>query len=208
MVSQIPSQNSKRNLESDHEVLQPLEELDRILNNMVAEIVKKGDVNVADKAHIILREVYLREPGAHGFSTHDLKIFLSDEWRSKYRTVVSCSSVGNILSPGKIICHNSDNDRSFEISNDYLPNIRNVIDSLLYTIYWKVYWKVGDPGISPYEKKSRMPSSLSQIYANINLTKEQGNPTIEIHENPYCPDKGMIIYKNERSRIVVHYTFL
>ena len=209
MDGQIPSQTSERKLESDYEVLQPLGELERILNRMVAEIVEKGDVNVVDKADIILREVDLREPGSHGFSTYDLEIFLSDESRSKYRTVVSCSSVGNILSPGKITCRNLDNDRSFEISNNYLPIIRNAIDSLLYTIYWKDETKEEFARIlSPYEKKSRMPSSLSEISATIKLTKGQGNPTIEIHENPYCPDNGVVIYKNERSRISVSYKFL
>ncbi len=209
MDGQILSQNSKRKLESDYEVLQPLGELERILNGMIRETIIKGDVNVADKADIILREVDLREPGAHGFSTYYLEIFLSNESRSKYKTVVSCNSVGNILSPGKITCRNLDNDRSFEISNNYLPIIRNVIDSILYTIYWKDETKEKFARIlSPYEKKSQMPSSLSEIYARINLTKEHSKPTIEIHENPYCPDKGMIKYKNERSNIDVHYRFL
>jgi len=213
MNDQTPSYNPKeRNLRIDSKLLQPLGELERILNGMIAEIINKSDVNNADRAYITMREVDLREKGAPNFYTYKLTISLSCNSNNGYKgVVVSCSSVGNILSLNKITCRNLEKGESFEISGNYLSTIRNVIDDLLNTVYWENETRkelARDLGISSYEKMSLMPSSLSKIYANINLTEKQGKPTIEIFENQYCLDGGMIRYKNGRSDIDVHYRFL
>jgi len=209
MISQTPSYNPKnRNLEINSEVLQPLEGLDRILHNMAERIIREGEIHNARKAHISTRMINLGEKGLPEFYTYYAEISLFDD---KESTVASCKSTGSTLLPGKITCRNLEKEESFEISDDYLPPIRNALNGLSNTIYWEDETRkelARDFGISPYEKTSLTPSRLLKIYANINLTEKQGKPTIEIYENPYCLNIGMLRYKNDRSNIDVHYIFL
>ena len=206
MDSQTPSYNPKnRNLKINSEVLQPLEGLDEILYNMVGEIIKKGEIHNASGAFIYTRMVELGHPKSY---IHYARISVLDD---KNRTVASCESIESISSPGKITCRNLEKDKPFEISNDYLSKIRDALRNISNVIYW------GDPtrknlaeelGLSTHERKSLTPSHSSEIYANINLTKRLGKPTIEIYENPHCLDSGMIRYNKEGSKIDVHYRFL
>ena len=175
---------------------------------MIGEIINKGEIHNASRAFIYMRMVELAHPKSY---IHYAKVSVLDD---KNSTVASCESIESISSPGKITCQNLEKDKPFEISNDYLSKTKNDLRSILNTIYWE------DPirknlaeelRLSTHERKSLTPSYSSEIYANINLAERLGKPTIEIYENPHCPDSGMVRYKmdeNNKYKIDVHYRFL
>ena len=176
---------------------------------MISETGKKTRMDKANKASINMVIGYLRNTYVDDFKMVDM-VYLNDiDSDSPFgKTIGACMLTRNPVSPNEMICLD-ENNKKYIILNPHLENIEETVKGVLSTLYWEIHNELRKElyrlGYTPSEIKRAEPPMFSKLYANIYLDQQPGNPQINIEADD--EDRGIIRYRNDRSKLTLHYLF-